>query len=301
MQFGKVNPEDIPHIHFSFIDEPSQNKEVLAQCGRPKSGKVYFGAPVWVNRHWVGSTYPRGTPERDYLRQYARQFNAIELNSTHYHIPPSQTILRWKKMVPSHFRFCPKFPQVLSHQDLSNQALLRQFCQNIMELEENLGTSFLQLPPHFSPQHLGQLDHFLKRLPQGFSLAVELRHPAWFTEEGLKRVGELLMRYDQALANTDVLGRRDVLTLKLTKGITFVRFVGMALHPSDFQRIDSWVKIVGHWWNSGLEEVYFFIHQPDNDLSPDLIRYFVKSLNQVWDMNLALPRVYPEVQQGSLF
>ncbi|PIY12503.1 MAG: hypothetical protein COZ18_01865 [Flexibacter sp. CG_4_10_14_3_um_filter_32_15] len=43
------------------------------------------------------------------MYHYSRQFDSIELNVTHYQIPPEERILKWKEMTPKGFLFCPKF------------------------------------------------------------------------------------------------------------------------------------------------------------------------------------------------
>jgi hypothetical protein len=47
--------------------------------------------------------------------------------------------------------------------------------------------------------------------------------------------------------------------------------------------------------------VYFFVHQPDNVLSPDLALYFIRLLNGQYGLNLAEPRISTQAVQGSLF
>jgi uncharacterized protein YecE (DUF72 family) len=108
------------------------------------------------------------------LLWYGKQFNTIELNSTHYHIPGPDTIDRWRQAVPADFRFCPKFPQLISHeaQLRSTQSLTATFCEAIAGLEEKLGDSFLQLPPGFGPNQLPDLEAFVQFVPETVPLAV---------------------------------------------------------------------------------------------------------------------------------
>ena len=61
---------------------------------------------------------------------------------------------------------------------------------------------------------------------------------------------------------TDVAGRRDVLTIGATTDIIFVRFVGNSGHPSDGERLKQWVNTLSEWVDAGIQEIYFFLHQP---------------------------------------
>lgn len=50
------------------------------------------------------------------LADYARYFNCIEGNTTFYALPSVDSVLRWRDMTSDSFRFCFKFPAIISHQ-----------------------------------------------------------------------------------------------------------------------------------------------------------------------------------------
>jgi hypothetical protein len=52
-----------------------------------------------------------------------------------------------------------------------------------------------------------------------------------------------------------------------------IRFVGNNLHGTDYSRVDAWVERIVLWLESGLREVYFFSHEPDNLFAPELAQY----------------------------
>lgn len=115
MEFGKVSPHKLPSIDFSLPEDPAQNQEVLG--GKPaRNLEVLVGCPVWANANWVGETYPPRSNSAQYLEAYGKQFNTIELNSSHYHTPSLDTLAKWHQQVPPNFRFAPKIPQQISHQ-----------------------------------------------------------------------------------------------------------------------------------------------------------------------------------------
>ena len=302
MDFGKL--QDIINVDFTLPPDHPGTWAVLQQAGQQAQPDVYVGLPVWVNKAWAGTIYPATMREKDSLLWYAKQFNTIELNSTHYHIPGPTTIERWRNSVPKGFRFCPKFPQLISHESAlhTTQGITAAFCEAIAGLEGNLGSSFLQLPPYFGPDQLPELEAFLKFIPETIPVTVELRHPDWFADNAAAiELFDVLEKYSVGTVITDVSGRRDVLHMRLTTPSAMVRFVGNGLHPTDYTRIDAWVQRLKVWFENGLQQLYFFVHEPDNTLAPDLAIYLIEQLNKVCGLELKVPKKYVQPVQGELF
>jgi uncharacterized protein YecE (DUF72 family) len=271
---------------------------------KPVVPAIYIGCPIWNNKEWLGKIYPATAKEKDYLKYYSQQFNTIELNTTHYRIPDTATIERWKNAVAKWFTFCPKFPQQISHelQLRGAEELTDIFCDAIRGLNKHLGISFLQLPPYFTPKQLANLEHFVMTFPQDVPLAIEFRHPEWFiNSQAVERAFTLLEQFNIGTVITDVAGRRDVLHQRLTTPVATIRFVGHGLHPTDYSRIDSWVKRLLQWFDQGLHTLYFFMHQPENTYSPELILYLIRQLNKLGGFRIAEPRLTIQPVQGSLF
>ncbi len=302
MDFGKVT--QISHIDFSLPAAPIATQTVLAQYTPTTQPQVYIGCPIWSQRGWVGRLYPPTATSQDYLQHYAQQFNTIELNSTHYSLPAPDLLQRWRQQVPAGFRFCPKVLQNISHHQLpveQAQADTEQFSYFLYAIGEHLGMPFLQLPPYFSVEHLPALHTFLQQYPQDLPLAFEFRHTSWFQSDALDTAAELLQNYHKSTVITDVAGRRDVLHMRLTTPIAVIRFVGNGLHPTDYKRIDMWVTQLQQWFSQGLQTVYFFVHEPDNLLAPELADYLIQQLNQHCQLNLPRVQWQAAPEQQSLF
>lgn len=302
MDFGKL--QDITKVDFSLPPDHPDTLPLLNRFERVPKPHVHVGLPVWVNKSWIGSIYPSTMREKDSLLWYSKQFNTIELNSTHYHIPGPDTIERWKHSVPEDFRFCPKFPQLISHelQLHKTQDITASFCEAIAGLEEKLGDSFLQLPPYFGPKQLPDLEQFVKFVPETVPLTVELRHQDWFVDNVASlELFDVLEKYRVGTVMTDVAGRRDVLHMRLTTPSAMVRFVGNGLHPTDYTRIDAWVARIKVWLDNGLQQLYFFVHEPDNTLAPELAIYLIEKLNKECALDIKLPQKFSQAVQGELF
>src|SRR5215469_7057594 len=140
---------------------------------------------MWGYKEWVGNFFPAHTPSSDFLRLYSRRLNVVEGNTTFYAVPNAETIARWRAETPPEFRFCPKIPRAISHgPDLEGtRASTLEFIERMRGLGERLGPIFLQLPPQFGPEQLGQLQKWLEAWPSQTRLAVEVRHPAFFSGE----------------------------------------------------------------------------------------------------------------------
>jgi uncharacterized protein YecE (DUF72 family) len=291
MDFGKLN--NIENVDFTLPPDNPKTAQILRGLpARTHPPHVYIGATGWGMKEWVGTYYPKGTKATDYLQAYGKQFNSIELNTTHYRIPSSTDIQKWKNDTPSDFRFAPKLLQSISHErnlGLSNN-LTQQFCDALEGLEEKLGVCFMQLPPYFGTQNMPVLERFLKQFPKHIPLAIEVRQEEIFNnKKNTLDYLDILHLNNIFTVITDVAGRRDVLHQGVTGKKAVIRFVGNDLHPSDYTRIDAWVLKLKEWFDLGLHEVYFFIHEPNNMNVPTLSEYLATKIKNSFEAKLTEP------------
>jgi uncharacterized protein YecE (DUF72 family) len=302
MEFGKV--ENPGSVDFVLPPDHVDTTAVLMQNGKAKDPKIFFGCAKWGRKDWIGKIYPKGTPEKEFLRFYAHHFDSIELNATHYNIPKVEWIKRWKSLVHEDFIFCPKVYQAISHWNRLRNAerATEHFCEAIRHFDQHLGMAFLQLPPNFSPKTFLDLELYLESFPKDIELALELRHPEWFANPKVSdQTYHLLKEYGVASVITDTSGHRDVLNLRLPSPVAFIRFVGNNLHPTDYTRIDDWVNRIDQWFSKGLERLYFFMHQHDEIASPQLSAYMIEKLNQKMGTSLKKPELIQGSDQTELF
>jgi uncharacterized protein YecE (DUF72 family) len=293
MDFGKV--DNIEGMDFTLPPDRVQTVQLLTEFGNKPSKKVefYVGCAKWGRQDWIGQIYPEGTKEKDFFSIYAKNFNSIELNATHYRIPTSKTVLDWKSKVDTNFRFSPKFPQSISHfQRLKNSHdQTMSFYDAIKLFEENLGTSFLQMPPNYGPKNYLDFEKYIVGLPPDLKVCVEFRHKDWFIDSPVvNEAYQMMKEKGVGTVITDAAGRRDCVHQLLTSPNAFIRFVGNSLHPTDYTRVDDWTKRIKRWLDKGLKDVYFFMHQHDERHSPVLIDYSIKKLNKVCKSKLVEPK-----------
>jgi uncharacterized protein YecE (DUF72 family) len=229
------------------------------------------------------------------LDEYVKHFDSIELNATFYNVYPAETISKWKDKAVANpdFKFCPKFSQSISHiRRLKNaEDVTTSFYAGIEAFGDKLGPLFLQLSDNFTPKSFPELKAYLQQLPTDVPVFVELRHKDWFAvPENRDQVFQMFSDLNIGAVITDATGRRDCVHMQLPTPHAFIRFVGNGLHPTDYTRVDEWVARIKQWASMGLQSVWFFMHQHDEQFSPKLSDYVVTELNKALGLNLKRPQ-----------
>ncbi|MEL7586190.1 MAG: DUF72 domain-containing protein [Prolixibacteraceae bacterium] len=286
MKFGQV--ENSETIDFSLPEDHPRTAEILKKASTKKP-EVYVGCAKW-NKTDLKNFYPRGT--KDELAYYATQFNSIELNATFYNMYDAEKIIGWKEKTPGDFRFFPKVNQLISHLKRLNNTdpVVEEYCDIISHFEEKLGMVFLQLHNNFGYKNFEKLAHFIEIFPKAIPLAVEMRHTEWFTDEKIaNEVFAFFEKHNTTNVLVDTAGRRDMLHMRLTTPVAFVRYVGSNEPQRDRERLDLWVERLKKWFDLGLRNIYFFVHQNIEKESPLLSAYFIERLNKALDLDLRIP------------
>lgn len=286
MQFGKVDhPED---IDFSLPKDHKDTAAVLKKINGNEEFEIFVGCAKW-NKTDLKNFYPKGT--KDELSYYSRQFNSIELNATFYNSPSKEQVETWASKTPDDFKFFPKIPNTISHYKrlIDVKKSVDEFTDAIVLFEEKLGMCFLQLHDNFKPKDIERVEKFLSEFPKAVPLAVELRNAEWFADKKTaEKTFELLERNGATNIIVDTAGRRDLLHMRLTSSVAFIRYVG-ANTESDYSRLDEWVKRLKVWKKNGLQKIYFFVHQNIEKESPLLASYFIEKINQAFKVQLPVP------------
>jgi uncharacterized protein YecE (DUF72 family) len=289
MDFGKLTDEQLVNVDFALPPDGAQTATTLNGLNPVPDPKFYVGCAKWGRKEWVNMIYPPKVKEANFLDEYVKHFNSIELNAVFYSIPKADLIRKWKDKADenSHngFLFCPKFSRTISHMKRLKDADLAtdQYLSSIYEFGEYLGPCFLQLGDNFTPTSFDILESYLEKLPRDLKVFVEVRHQSWFADPICrKQVFEMLNRVGKGAIITDASGRRDCLHMELSIPEVFIRFVGngLAHQASDFARVDEWVLRLKYWLNNGLGKVFFFLHQHDEKDTPILANYTIQQFNK---------------------
>lgn len=301
MKFGKISEPGLENIKLELPPDPPQNKLILSGL-KPAKPKVFVGCAKWGRKDWIGKFYPPGSKEKDFFSYYAKLFNCIELNATYYKIPTSEQIKKWCDNVGGDFKFCPKFPQLITHMKrLKNcDREVDEFLSAIIQFKNNLGPVFLMPHPQMGLKSLEIIQQFIESLPKDIDLFLELRNSEWFINGLNKEMFKIVTENNVGLVISDAAGRRDCVHMYLSKPETFIRFVGNSLHTTDYTRIDEWADRLQLWVNEGLQTLYFFMHQHEELHSPELSKYLIEQMNRKMKLSIPVPHLLNEnkLQRG---
>lgn len=182
------------------------------------SGNIRYGTSSFSSKDWVGPFYKDGTQPSDFLREYSRSFDTVEVDSTYYAIPSVDTVKGWVDKTPDSFLISAKFPRSIVHAGKDylpnpDEVLVPEktypvsdrFLKTMDYLKDRLGTLILQFP-YFSKKvfpskniFLDRLDKFLGDLPKEFSYGVEIRNKSWLN----KSFAEMLRKHRASLVLVD--------------------------------------------------------------------------------------------------
>ncbi len=284
---------------------------------------LYIGCPIWGYKGWVGNFFPLSTPPGNFLRLYSRRLTTVEGNTTFYATPSVETILHWRNETPPEFRFCPKISRSISHKPhldtTKNETLF--FTERMRGLGDRLGPMFLQVPPSFGPNHLEELQAFLDFWPTDLRLAVEVRHPNFYSEPHASTLNALLLQYRVARVMMDtrpirtgspeekkVLHARErkpdlPVQVAITTDFTFLRYIGHPRIEINDPFLDTWAEYLAQWLRQEITP-YVFCHSPFQEYSPSICYALYERVRRFIPLP-ALPwnpaETEGEVEQGRLF
>ncbi|MES2279093.1 MAG: DUF72 domain-containing protein [Bacteroidota bacterium] len=295
MEFGRVSPEELPLIDFTLPPDSALTTVTLQAAKGTGPVQVHVGCAKWGRKEWVGKIYPPKTKDANFLDEYVKHFDCIELNATFYQIYGAATIAKWKEKADATpgFKFCPKFSQSISHiRRLKNaDEITTQYYEGIMAFGDKLGPLFLQLGDNYTPKSFDDMKSYLEHLPKDVPVFLEVRHKDWFAVPEIKaQLFGTLKELGIGAVITDASGRRDCVHMELPTPHAFIRFVGNSLDKTDYRRVDEWVTRIKDWAGQGLQSVWFFMHQHDERYSPELADYVSEELNKALGLNLPRPK-----------
>lgn len=284
MKFGKL--PSIDHLASDFFELPGSSWLVH---NSKASVNVFAGGTTWNVPTWVGSTYPAKTPRRLYPEAYGKQFGSIEFNATHYRIYSPDKMREWAESTPEGFRFCCKFPQIITHfRRFKNcDGPTDDFIAGLLALGNRLGPSFIQLPPHFAPRHADAFWEYLEKWPRELPLAVEFRHPDWFLKK--QDHWQRLAALNVGAVISDTADRRDALHMQITAQHVLVRFGGYEGHSADERRLQGWANWIARAKSKGVSSFYLLIHERDSLSTPATAQNFSKALNEINEESCKAP------------
>jgi uncharacterized protein YecE (DUF72 family) len=217
---------------------------------------VLVGTSGWQYRDWRGDFYPRDVPQRRWLEYYTGHFRTVENNGTFYRLPARDAFEHWRARTPDGFLMAVKASRYLSHiRRLRDPAEpVRRMLAAFTGLGDRLGPVLLQLPPTLRADP-ALLDRALSQFPATVRVAVEPRHPSWWSD----RVREVLTARGAALCWADRAGQA-LTPLWRTADWGYLRFHEGTADPWPRYRepaLRHWAEQVSGTWPEHTVYAYF--------------------------------------------
>jgi uncharacterized protein YecE (DUF72 family) len=282
--------------------------------------RLHVGCAMWTHKAWTGHVLPRGAGAGERLRFYAAWCNAVEGNTTFYATPAASTVQSWARQTDQDFRFVVKLPKIITHERRFSgiDTELQEFLTAMEPLGPRMHAIWVQLPSSFTPADVPALDQLLRRLPRAHRYAVEVRHPAFFTDPaGARRLEQVcavtgtewvtfdtttfFARPPSSEAERESWERKPRLPRR-AEALTdrpVVRYLGRDADAETIAGWQPWAGVVAGWLREGRSPT-FFVHTPDNTSAPDLARRFHGAVRALVPELEPLPSPEP-VEPATLF
>jgi uncharacterized protein YecE (DUF72 family) len=149
-------------------------------------GEIRIGCSGWIYRHWRELFYPPKLPQRLWFDHYAATFDTVELNTSFYRLPSSDTFTKWRDRAPPEFRYAVKAPRFITHMKKLKDCAepVDEFILRARNLGGAIGPLLYQLPPRWAC-NTARLEEFIALLPTDLEHVFEFREKSWITEEVL--------------------------------------------------------------------------------------------------------------------
>lgn len=158
--------------------------------------------------------------------------------------------------------------------------------------------------PSYSPVYLKDLTEFLQVCQTtGVALAVEVRHLDWYKEPHSSQLNQILTDLgigrvlldtrpiynspDNPQANSTRKKPKLPLTPVVTSDFAFVRFISHPKRKYNEAFLSEWVSHLSNWLQQD-KTIYFFVHCPQEERSPDTAFYLHSLLQQ---QGIDLPKI----------
>jgi len=164
-----------------------------------------IGTCSWNYDSWVGSVYSRERSRAsEYLGEYSRRFDTVEIDSWFYKIPQASEALEYLRAVGEEFRFTCKVSEAICLTHARKRGASAELEVNPSFLSAELFDSYLEgiaplLPrvdaimlefEYLSREKMSSAEAFMKALegfvssiPAGLPLAIEVRNKNYLTKE----------------------------------------------------------------------------------------------------------------------
>lgn len=264
---------------------------------------VLIGTSGWQYRHWRGRLYPEGLPTRLWLDHFAERFRTVESNNAFYRLPERELFARWAEKTPDDFVFSVKVSRYLTHiKRLKEPAEpVERFLEHAAGLGPKLGPALLQLPPNLQAEHAALIET-LECFGGRARVAVEFRHPTWFTDETrriLEKHGAALCFADGNLNKMDIRSR-PVAPFWRTTDWGYLRLHHGAAAPDPCYgrtALKSWAERLADLFDDR-EDLFVYFNNDEQGCAPANSRTFARYIERAGLTPTRVPREVLRIGDG---
>jgi uncharacterized protein YecE (DUF72 family) len=212
---------------------------------------IRIGTCGWQYDDWREAFYPRELTKTGWLAEYAKTFDTVECDNAFYRLPSRETFEKWASTLPDGFTMAVKASRFLTHikRMKDPEEPVGRMLEHCNGLGDRLGPILLQLPPSLKAD-VDRLDATLACFPTSIRVAVEARHPSWWSNE----VRQVLEKRGATLVWADRLGK-PITPLWRTADWGYVR-----LHEGRAQPRPNYGEAALHTWLRRIEDTWTSRH-----------------------------------------
>jgi uncharacterized protein YecE (DUF72 family) len=247
---------------------------------------VLIGTSGWQYRDWRYRYYPRGLAQTRWFEKVMHDFRTVELNVTFYRLPRAEVFAGWYARSPNDAVITVKASRYLTHiKRLRDPApSVAMLMDRVAPLRGKLGPVLVQLPPDLQVD-VEALDETLRAFPPSVRIAVEPRHPSWWTDD----VRRCLEAHNAALCWAD---RKGAITpLWRTADWGYLRFHEGATDPWPFYtdtELAAWARTLAEVFPDASDDVCVYFNNDPGCAAIDNAITFAAAASAV---GLAVTRV----------
>jgi len=149
---------------------------------------VYAGTSGFYYPEWVGPFYPEGTSTSSMLEEYARHFDALEINSTYYRQPKAGMFRKYPERTGGRLQIIIKLHSAFTHERNAEKEDSGRFKVAVEPLVESgqFAGYLAQFPQSFH-HSLKAREHIekLRELFPDARIFAEFRHSSWWQRDVL--------------------------------------------------------------------------------------------------------------------
>jgi uncharacterized protein YecE (DUF72 family) len=201
----------------------------------------YAGSSGFSFASWKPGFYPADAKPGDFLRLYAEQLPAVELNNSFYRLPSEVQFERWAATTPAGFRFAVKAPRSISMWGRLEDA--GTFSERVRTLGDRLGPVLVRVHDT-RPRDDGFLRLLLESLDPDLEVALDLRDPSW---DGVE----------------STLGEWNAVRVNGLEAAAGFRYLRLRRPPYDDAALAEWAATIRPLLESGLRVYVFFQHEDE--------------------------------------